>query len=231
MQRMKRTELRAAPYNPRKIDEHARKKLKKNLEGSGLVMPIVWNKRTGNIVSGHQRINVLDELEKTQDYDLDVAVVDVDDTAEKKLNVFLNNQSAMGTWDLDALDGIFHEIPDYESLGFDAVDVQLLSRDDTLSTIFDESKRGDVVQSEEEIAKIKANRKHYKDKKREDDNAQFYAVLVFKDHSECEAFAKALNQPPNTAYFDGRRIATDYNIPIDKYLKPPSLEKAEKAED
>jgi hypothetical protein len=218
VQRLKRTDLKAAPYNPRKIDKHNRQKLKSKLEKAGLVMPIVWNKTTGNIVSGHQRIEILEELEGSQEYELDVAMVEVDEKTEKELNIFLNNQSAMGTWDLDALTDIFKNVPDISELGFDPLDIQMLSQDDSMSTMFDESKRGGATQTETDIAKIKASRKNYKEKKREDDNTQFYAVLVFKNHQECEAFARALNEPEQTQYFDGRRIAEDFGIPLDKFL-------------
>ena len=61
--RVSRTELKNAPYNPREIDEKAKKRLKKVLMKIGLVEPIVWNKRTKNIVGGHQRISILDSLE------------------------------------------------------------------------------------------------------------------------------------------------------------------------
>lgn len=42
-------------------------------------MPLVWNRRTGILVSGHQRLKALDALEGTEDYELTVSVIDVDD--------------------------------------------------------------------------------------------------------------------------------------------------------
>lgn len=80
-----RSELKNAPYNPRKIQSENKKRLKKSLESHGLVETIVWNRRTGNIVGGHQRIEQLDALEKSQNYMLTVAEVDVDDAEEKSL--------------------------------------------------------------------------------------------------------------------------------------------------
>src|SRR5688572_26248431 len=87
-----RAEIKNAPYNPRKITEHARQKLKAKIKASGLVMTLVWNRRTGNLVGGHQRISILDELEKSQNYLLTVSAIDVDDKQEKELNLFLNNE-------------------------------------------------------------------------------------------------------------------------------------------
>ena len=78
-----RGEIHGADYNPRVISEDARKRLKRMLAKHGLVQPLVWNRRTGNLVSGHQRLSQLDQLERSQDYDLQVSVVDVDEREEK----------------------------------------------------------------------------------------------------------------------------------------------------
>jgi hypothetical protein len=56
-----RTQINNAPYNPRQISDKARKMLQKNLATVGLLSPIVWNQRTGNIVAGHQRIDAMDK--------------------------------------------------------------------------------------------------------------------------------------------------------------------------
>jgi ParB-like chromosome segregation protein Spo0J len=45
-----REALKNAPYNPRTISAKAKKALKTNLEKVGLLAPIIWNRRTGNIV-------------------------------------------------------------------------------------------------------------------------------------------------------------------------------------
>ena len=100
-----RGEIHGADYNPRVISEDARKRLKRMLAKHGLVQPLVWNRRTGNLVSGHQRLSQLDQLERSQDYDLQVSVVDVDEREEKILNVQLNNPSMQGDWDMDKLNG------------------------------------------------------------------------------------------------------------------------------
>ena len=60
--------LKNAPYNPRRITDDARARLKAKIEKVGLVTPLVWNRRTGNLVGGHQRLSILDELEARQDY-------------------------------------------------------------------------------------------------------------------------------------------------------------------
>lgn len=114
-----RRELKNAEYNPRKISDSARDKLKNNIKKVGLLDPPVWNVRSGNIVSGHQRIAILDSLNRTQDYKIRVAKVDLDQKTEKEQNIFFNNQAAMGEWDIGQLEKILKEDIDYERAGFD----------------------------------------------------------------------------------------------------------------
>ena len=54
--------LNPAKYNPRKNlkpGDPEYEKLKRSITEFGYVEPIIWNKRTGNIVGGHQRYKVL----------------------------------------------------------------------------------------------------------------------------------------------------------------------------
>src|SRR4051812_29770 len=87
-----RSMVHGSEYNPRQINAHAKKKLRENIKKKGLLGGIVWNKRTGNLVSGHQRLAVLDSLEGSQDYLLTVDVVDLSEQEEKEQNLFFNNQ-------------------------------------------------------------------------------------------------------------------------------------------
>ena len=67
-------DLDPAPYNPRSISPDALDGLRHSVERFGLVEPIVWNRRTGHVVGGHQRLKVLQRLgeQETQ-----VVVVDL----------------------------------------------------------------------------------------------------------------------------------------------------------
>lgn len=51
---VKRSQIKFADYNPRIIDESNQKKLIKAIKENGLIEPLVWNKRTGVLVGGHQ---------------------------------------------------------------------------------------------------------------------------------------------------------------------------------
>ena len=49
-------------YGQPVLRKEARKNLKANLKRVGLLGGIVWNEVTGNLVSGHQRISVIDDI-------------------------------------------------------------------------------------------------------------------------------------------------------------------------
>jgi hypothetical protein len=119
-----RDKLLGASYNPRIITDNERKKLRAGIKRHGLVAPITWNKRTGNIVGGHQRLRELDALAGTADYTLKVAAVDVDDVREKEINLLLNNAMAMGDWDLPKLEQILRtNTLQVEGTGFDIAEM------------------------------------------------------------------------------------------------------------
>lgn len=131
-----RSKLTGAPYNPRSIDPIARRKLRKSIEKFGLVEPPVWNKRSGNVVGGHQRLDRLDEIEGRADYDLEVVVIDVDDKTEKELNVALNNPGLQGDYDINKLHAMISDTPgiDIHNMGFEVPDLQLVYLDHGLPT-------------------------------------------------------------------------------------------------
>ncbi|MBA4387660.1 MAG: DNA methylase [Verrucomicrobia bacterium] len=95
-------DLLPAPYNPRQICPEALAGLRASVERFGLVEPVVWNRRTGHVVGGHQRLKALQALGET---DTPVVVVDLDELEEKALNIALNSPSLAGefTGDLHIL--------------------------------------------------------------------------------------------------------------------------------
>jgi DNA modification methylase len=108
----KLADLKPAGYNPRHISPPAYAGLKASIERFGLVEPVVWNRRTGNIVGGHQRLKVLQEQDVKETI---VVVVDLPETEEKALNVTLNNPNIAGEFTSDlqvVLEDIRLEIPE-----------------------------------------------------------------------------------------------------------------------
>ena len=58
-------DLLPADYNPRKDlqpGDPEYEKLKRSLQQFGYVEPVIWNKATGRVVGGHQRLKVLQDL-------------------------------------------------------------------------------------------------------------------------------------------------------------------------
>ena len=92
----KLVDLVPAEYNSRKMSRKARKALENSMKKFGCVELPVWNKRTGRIVGGHQRIQILldDGVVETS-----VIVVDLDEDKEKAANLSLNNKAIMGEFD------------------------------------------------------------------------------------------------------------------------------------
>jgi DNA modification methylase len=114
IEKINAAELKAAAYNPRKDlkpGDAEFEKLKRSIEEFGYVEPVIWNKRTGNVVGGHQRLKVLQHLGQTE---VDCVIMDLDDQKEKALNIALNKIS--GSWD-DALLAVL--LKDLEQSGFD----------------------------------------------------------------------------------------------------------------
>lgn len=128
---IRRSEICLAGYNPRRISEEARRSLKRGIREFGLVGGIIVNRRTGmTLVSGHQRLSVMDELQKypENDYVLRADVIDVDEKQEKTLNILLNNPNSQGTWDMDALARLVPDI-DYRAAGLTDADLSLIGLD------------------------------------------------------------------------------------------------------
>ena len=101
--------MNPAPYNPRKISSSAKDGLAKSLESFGLLLPIVYNKRTNNIVGGHQRYEILMDkgVETT-----DVIEVDWPIEKEKAANITLNNKAISGEYTGDVIE-LLSEVEQY----------------------------------------------------------------------------------------------------------------------
>ena len=137
---LNRSIIRPAPYNPRVWDDEARKSIKRGIKKFGLTGGIVVNKRTGyTLVSGHLRISVMDELEKydeqthANDYRIRVDLIDVDEKAEKTLNIIYNNPNAQGRWNMDELARIIPDI-DYKDAGLTDADLNMIGCNFLLQT-------------------------------------------------------------------------------------------------
>ena len=78
IQRIPVARLNPAAYNPRvdlKPGDKEYEKLKRSIGEFGYVEPVIWNRQTGNVVGGHQRLKVLLDMGQTE---IDCVVVDLD---------------------------------------------------------------------------------------------------------------------------------------------------------
>lgn len=101
-----------ADYNPRKDltpSDPEYQRLKRSVEEFGYVEPVIYNKRSGVVVGGHQRLKVLKELGFKE---IDCVEIDIDETQEKALNIALNKIS--GSWDDVKLKELLTELTDLD---------------------------------------------------------------------------------------------------------------------
>lgn len=192
---LKRSQINLADYNPRRITAEARKLLKKNLETVGLMGGIIWNKTTGNLVSGHQRLSLLDKDNKYKpatdgnppenDYELEVVEVELSIEDEKKQNIFLNNQNAQGMFDTDKLKVVMEDIKFDEDTGF--------SKKQSMS-IFGIASALSQEEYEEITKQVEAITSTFKDMHNSGKNFDdFFIVLVCKNTADKQLLVDSLD--------------------------------------
>ena len=131
IEKLKVGQLLPADYNPRKDlkpGDVEYEKLKRSIEQFGYVEPVIWNKVTGRVVGGHQRLKVLLDMGITE---VDCVVVEMDEEKEKALNIALNKIS--GEWDKDKLALLIADLQgadfDVTLTGFDLEEIDDLFKD------------------------------------------------------------------------------------------------------
>ncbi len=226
---LSRSAIHFADYNPRKLSDESRKTLKRGIKKFGLVGGIVVNKRTGfTVVSGHQRLSVMDELQKyvpsnkETDYKVRVDVIDVDEKQEKELNILMNNPNAQGNWDYDLLARIVPDI-DYKDAGLTEADLNMIGCDFLLQTeeennIADElenmmspvteQKEAEKTAKQLERAEKVAHMKDVKQKVKEDSQKQAedmnaYVMLSFDTFEAKAAFCERFGYDPYMKFIKG----------------------------
>jgi hypothetical protein len=206
-----RSSIKLADYNPRKITAKAREKLKRAIKKHGVVQPFIVNKQTGNtLVSGHQRLNILDEIEKysaEKDYTVRCIVLDMPREEEIKLNVILNNASAMGEWDVDMLASVHVDFPDIDfidDLGFERVDLDyFFSQSDMTEEVFSDSYKPARAPVEKDAQHFRDIKQKIRDEaKRENasgtshilDKDDYHLTIVFNNNEHKAAFMRKIGR-------------------------------------
>jgi len=174
LKKIKISELNKAKYNPRVMTEEARASLEKSIEEFGLVEPIIWNKQTGNVVGGHQRLDV---LIKQGTKETDVVEVNLTEDKEKLLNLALNK--TIGDWDYNKLTNLFKGLNEVANIN--DLDLTLSGfTDNEISSLIDSD--SSLLDIEED--KIDTKEFSNKDKEIEDNNLTIHISFSNKDNAD-----------------------------------------------
>lgn len=144
IEKIKITDITPTEYNPRKITDTEKTKLRNSLNTFGVVDPIIINLKNMHIIGGHQRYDtLLDMYMENNSFtetlnlirlgdigwvfpDTDLQVKDEDH--EKALNLALNKIN--GEWDYDKLQEVLQELElsplNVELTGFDNEEIKEL---------------------------------------------------------------------------------------------------------
>ena len=144
IEKLKTEQLIPAEYNPRKDlkpGDPEYDKLKRSIEQFGYVEPVIWNKTTGKVVGGHQRLKVLLDMGITE---VECVVIEMDEEKEKALNIALNKIS--GEWDKDKLALLITDLQgadfDISLTGFEPAEIE---------DLFDATNKKDVKEDDFDI--------------------------------------------------------------------------------
>lgn len=213
-----REKINETYYNPRIISEAAYKQLKdyiSDVNSGGLLDPLSWNERTGNLLGGHQRLRILDQLHRGKPYKLTVAACDMDEKEEVRGNIFLNNTSAQGTWDVEKLRAIKDEFMDLDLLdcGFSNDDLDVLG-------LLDFDMPLDMPQDKSEFTEEQKQKAREDKQKIRDDSkrvnlegdglaskSDFSVTLIFNTSGDKRAFMERIGLPQTETRLPGDLIA------------------------
>lgn len=224
-----RSQINLHEKNPRSISTENRKALKRGIKKFGMVGGMVVNKRTGyTLVSGHQRLSVMDELQKynpktkENDYIIRVDLIDVEEKEEKELLILLNNPSAQGEWNYDILRELIPDI-DYKDAGLTEQDLDIIGVDfhfqteeeniiaDELDTLMEpvrEERQAEVAQKQAERAEKVAHMKQVKEEVKQAAtkaaaNMDAYLMLSFDTWDAKAEFCEKFGFNPDEKFLKG----------------------------
>jgi len=140
IQKIPISKIKAAKYNPRKDlrpGDPEYEQLRRSMAEFGYVEPVVWNKTTGNVVGGHQRLKILMAEGAIA---IDCVVVELEAEKEKALNLALNK--IQGDWDKEKLALVIAELQcvdfDVSLTGFDLAEIDALFKDTLAESVKDD---------------------------------------------------------------------------------------------
>jgi len=222
-----RSLINEAVYNPRVINDQNYKDLKRSLKKIHLREPLIWNKQTGTLVGGHQRLRIMDEEWErkngagNRDYKLTVVVLDIPLKEEIELNIAFNNPRLMGDYDIGKMNEILSSdtMPtlDFDIAGIKDEDLEMfginmdldnITNDFVESAISDfesikEQKKEEVTPEakEERIQAVKDTKKGQA--KNEVDT---YVTITFSSQQAKHDFMERIEQEPKQLFIKGELL-------------------------
>jgi len=110
-EKVRADQLLANPANHRRHPQKQRDIVSASIQELGFCKSVIVNKRTGNIVDGHER--VMQALGVGDETLVDVEYVDLSEADEKKLLLLLDSSSELADVDIEAMNSLI------ESVSFD----------------------------------------------------------------------------------------------------------------
>jgi len=144
------SDLKPAEYNPRKQlkkGDAEYKKIWDSISEFGFADPLVVNADM-TIIGGHQRLSVAMEMGYEE---VPCAVVDVDKTREKALNIALNKIT--GAWDDEKLAELLADLKTVDDFNIEFTGFDIPEVDELLSNIYDKEVKEDDFDVDEELKK------------------------------------------------------------------------------
>jgi hypothetical protein len=160
--------LKPAKYNPRRITDKKLEILEKTLKEYGDLSGIVFNKKTGNLVGGHQRLKVLPKdsiiisepfKDNTGTTAKGIIKTDIGEFTYREVNWTIEKEKAAniaankggGEWDFTGLKEVLFELDskdfDFELTGFEFEEVEMLLNDSHLD---DKASDEDIIEKEKQ---------------------------------------------------------------------------------
>jgi len=223
---IQRSEIKNLKRNPRTISANAKRRLKKIIESDGLLGPVNYNPKTGNVYGGNQRLAILDALEGNDTYFLTVAAAKkLSPARERKAVTYLNSQEVQGDWDLPILaewlrDGGADLDP--EDFGFSQVSLEVLlgeegkglfgQHSDEAEAALDDLEAMSEASPEDEAKEKNAaldRRQKMREKGKQDNEAgdtERVAYVVFKSRKEREEWMERHGENRNARYISAKNV-------------------------
>lgn len=212
IRKMSLSELIPLPDNPRRIRPENQKALKASMTKWGCVEPIIWNKRTGHVVGGHQRLEILRQMDTPE---TNVIVVDLDESSEKGLAIALNSPTLAGEFDQVKLEKILSSMNKVSTEILDSINIKEL-----LNECAEAEKSAPPMPihhaSESKLQKFILSREASRNAGKDKNDVAFYAVLVFQSQQQKLAFLSNMTDVgvKYSTFVNGNKFAEKFGISI-----------------